>query len=91
MKQSLLRAVRPNHSLKRSANGRPPGPVKRYAVHFRQPGPSHPAVGVRLAPTLGSTGRGRATVHQREYQHHTGRLCQQERPTVHWPSRRTRN
>ncbi len=30
---------RPNHSLKRSANGRPPGPVWRYAVHFRQPGP----------------------------------------------------
>jgi hypothetical protein len=26
-------------SLKRSANGRPPGPVWRYAVHFRQPGP----------------------------------------------------
>ena len=35
-----LRAVRPNPSLKRSANGRPPGPVWRYAVHFRQPGPS---------------------------------------------------
>jgi len=31
--------VRPNPSLKRSANGRPPGPVWRYAVHFRQPGP----------------------------------------------------
>ena len=30
---------RPNPSLKRSANGRPPGPVWRYAVHFRQPGP----------------------------------------------------
>ena len=29
----------PNHSLKRSANGRPPGPVWQYAVHFRQPGP----------------------------------------------------
>ena len=28
----------PNHSLKRSANGRPPSPVWRYAVHFRQPG-----------------------------------------------------
>ena len=36
---SLLRAVLPNPSLKRSANGRPPGPVWRYAVHFRQPGP----------------------------------------------------
>jgi hypothetical protein len=31
--------VRPNTSFKRSANGRPPGPVWRYAVHFRQPGP----------------------------------------------------
>ena len=29
----------PNPSLKRSANGRPPGPVWRYAVHFHQPGP----------------------------------------------------
>ena len=36
---SLVRNVRPNPSLKRSANGRPPGPVWRYAVHFRQPGP----------------------------------------------------
>ena len=37
----------PNPSLKRSANHRPPGPVWRYAVHFRQPGlgvlPSSPA------------------------------------------------
>ena len=31
--------MRPKSSLKRSANGRPPGPVWRYAVHFRQPGP----------------------------------------------------
>ena len=31
--------LRPNPSLKRSANGRPPGPVWRYAVHFRHPGP----------------------------------------------------
>ena len=31
--------VRPNPSLKRSANGRPPGPGRWYAVHFRQPGP----------------------------------------------------
>jgi len=30
--------VRPNPSLKRSANGRPPGPVWRYAVHFASPG-----------------------------------------------------
>ena len=36
-----LRCVRllPNPSLKRSANGRPPGPGRRYVVHFRQPGP----------------------------------------------------
>ena len=31
--------MRPNPSLKRSANGRPPGPGRRSAVHFRQPGP----------------------------------------------------
>ena len=37
--EPVWRAVRPNPSLKRSANGRPPGPVWRYAVHFRQPGP----------------------------------------------------
>jgi hypothetical protein len=35
-----LRAARPNPSLKRSANGRPPGPGWWYAVHFHQPGPS---------------------------------------------------
>ena len=34
-----VRTARSNPSLKRSANGRPPGPVWRYAVHFRQPGP----------------------------------------------------
>jgi len=33
------RRVKPKPSLKPSANGRPPGPVWRYAVHFRQPGP----------------------------------------------------
>ena len=38
-RQRSPRAVLPNPSLKRSANGRPPGPVWRYAVHFRQPGP----------------------------------------------------
>ena len=32
-------AVLPNPSLKRSANGRPPGPGWWYAVHFHQPGP----------------------------------------------------
>ena len=34
----LLRA-RPNQSLKRSANGRPPGPGLWYFVHFHIPGP----------------------------------------------------
>ncbi len=29
----------PNPSLKRSANGRPPGPGHRYGVHFLWPGP----------------------------------------------------
>ena len=29
----------PNPSLKRSANGRPPGPGPRYGVHFLSPGP----------------------------------------------------
>jgi hypothetical protein len=29
----------PNLTLKRSTNGMPPGPGRRYAVHFRQPGP----------------------------------------------------
>ena len=42
-----VRAARPNPSFKRSANGRPPSPGRRYAVHFRQPGlgvlPSSPA------------------------------------------------
>ena len=37
--QAYPGALTPNPSLKRSANGRPPGPVWRYAVHFRQPGP----------------------------------------------------
>ena len=34
--------VRPNTSFKPSPNGGPPGPVWRYAVHFRQPGPGVP-------------------------------------------------
>jgi hypothetical protein len=36
------RRPRPNPSLKRSTSGGPPGPVWRYAVHFRQPGPGVP-------------------------------------------------
>ena len=48
-----MRRAPPNPSLKRSANGRPPSPVWRYAVHFRQSGlgvlPSSPA----SAQTLG--------------------------------------
>ena len=35
-------AVMPNPSLEARPNGRPPGPVWRYAVHFRQPGPGVP-------------------------------------------------
>jgi hypothetical protein len=31
--------LRPNPSLKRSANGRPPGPGRWYAVHSHRPGP----------------------------------------------------
>ena len=34
----LPRALMPNPSLKRSANGRPPAPGLRYAVHFLSPG-----------------------------------------------------
>ena len=35
-------ALMPNPSLKLSPNGGPPGPVWRYAVHFRQSGPGVP-------------------------------------------------
>ena len=34
--------VKPNPSLKLSPNGGPRGPGRRYAVHFRQPGPRVP-------------------------------------------------
>jgi len=34
----LLRQVGPNHSVKGSANGAPPSPGHRYAVHSRWPG-----------------------------------------------------
>ena len=37
--QAGSRGVRPNPSLKRSANGRPPGLGRWYAVHFHRPGP----------------------------------------------------
>ena len=40
------RTLRPNPSLKRSANGRPPGPGWWYAVHSHQPGPG----GLPLSP-----------------------------------------
>jgi hypothetical protein len=36
----------PNPSLKRSANGRPPGPGRWYSVHFHRPGPG----GLPLSP-----------------------------------------
>ena len=36
--QGKVGAARPNPSFKRSANGRPPAPGRRYAVHFRHPG-----------------------------------------------------
>ena len=36
------RGALPNPSLKRSPNGGPRGPGRRYAVHFRQPGPRVP-------------------------------------------------
>jgi hypothetical protein len=38
-KRMVTCPVRSNPSLKRSANGRPPGPGCRYAVHFLHPGP----------------------------------------------------
>ena len=36
--KATVRAARPNTSLKRSANGRPPAPGRWYAVHFHRPG-----------------------------------------------------
>ena len=35
--RAVVPQVRPNPSLKRSANGRPPGPGRWYGVHFHQP------------------------------------------------------
>ena len=40
--QAYPGALRPNPSLKRSANGRPPGPAGRYGVHFLLAGPGVP-------------------------------------------------
>ena len=34
-----LSQPRPNRAVKRTRSGAPPGPGRRYAVHFRQPGP----------------------------------------------------
>ena len=39
MSAIALAPVRPNPSFKPSPNGVPRGPGRRYAVHFRQPGP----------------------------------------------------
>ena len=36
--QGKVGAAWPNPSFKRSANGRPPAPGRRYAVHFKRPG-----------------------------------------------------
>ena len=45
IRASVRRPTRPNPSFKPSPNGGPPGPVWRYAVHFRQPGPGVPPSG----------------------------------------------
>jgi hypothetical protein len=39
VRRSRIRAARPNPSLKRSTNGRPPGPGRWYGVHFHRTGP----------------------------------------------------
>ena len=50
---SIPRALRPNPSVNRSANGRPPSPGRWYAVHFHRPGlgvlPSSPGYLERYA------------------------------------------
>ena len=38
-KTVLTYATAPNPSVKARPNGKPPGPGRRYAVHFRRPGP----------------------------------------------------
>ena len=42
LRASTVRRAEPNPSLKLSTNGGPPGPARRYAVHFRQSGPGAP-------------------------------------------------
>ena len=42
----FIHLVWPNQSLKRSANGMPPGPGLKYSVHFLSPGPG----GIPLSP-----------------------------------------
>ena len=46
-------ALMPNPSLKRSANGRPLGPVRWYSVHFHRPGPGGLPLALRLSEGLG--------------------------------------
>jgi hypothetical protein len=58
---SSVQRVRPNPSLKRSANGRPPGPGRWVLRTFSPARPWRPAVGSRLARTLGRTRRPRVT------------------------------
>jgi len=50
-----MHAALPNPSLKRSANGRPPWPGLRYAVHCLSPGQGVLPPLPRLARTLGLT------------------------------------
>ena len=45
LRDPAVRRAEPNSSLKPSPNGGPPGPGRRYAVHFRQPGPGVPPLG----------------------------------------------
>ena len=49
--------VPPNPSLKRRANGKPPGPGRWYAVHFRRPEPGVLPSLACFARTLGRTGK----------------------------------
>ena len=51
----MVRSLMPNHSLKRSANGRPPWPALRSCSSCSAR-PGRPAAVARLAPTLGVAG-----------------------------------